>query len=130
MTRGSKVRWGEVLNEPVVGMATAAGGKGYWLVASDGGIFAFGDAGYHGSMGGRVLNRPVVALPPQLPTGVATGSWRPTAVSSRSGTHDSRAVEETHSPPNRDSSSQLPAGSSECGSMSGFGLSVMYAGCR
>jgi hypothetical protein len=22
---------------------------GYWLVASDGGIFTFGDAGYHGS---------------------------------------------------------------------------------
>ena len=27
--------------------------SGYWLVASDGGIFAFGDANFYGSMGGR-----------------------------------------------------------------------------
>jgi hypothetical protein len=27
-------------------------GKGYWLVASDGGVFAFGDAGFVGSLGG------------------------------------------------------------------------------
>ena len=25
---------------------------GYWLVAPDGGVFAFGDAPFHGSMGG------------------------------------------------------------------------------
>ncbi len=30
------------LNRPIVGMATTADGGGYWLVASDGGIFAFG----------------------------------------------------------------------------------------
>ena len=30
------------LNQPIVGMAAAQDGKGYWLVASDGGIFAFG----------------------------------------------------------------------------------------
>jgi hypothetical protein len=30
-------------------------------VASDGGIFAFGDAPYFGSMGGRRISRPVVA---------------------------------------------------------------------
>ena len=29
-----------VLNKPVVGMAAAPNGKGYWFVASDGGIFA------------------------------------------------------------------------------------------
>ena len=33
-------------------------GGGYWEVASDGGIFAFGDAGFYGSMGGRPLNEP------------------------------------------------------------------------
>ncbi|MGH9083483.1 MAG: hypothetical protein ACRDWN_09075, partial [Acidimicrobiales bacterium] len=33
------------LNQPIVGMAAAPDGHGYWLVASDGGIFAFGDAG-------------------------------------------------------------------------------------
>jgi hypothetical protein len=31
-------------------------------VASDGGIFAFGDAGYYGSMGGKPLDRPVVGI--------------------------------------------------------------------
>jgi hypothetical protein len=34
---------------------------GYRLVAADGGVFAFGDAGYFGSTGDRVLNRPIVA---------------------------------------------------------------------
>ncbi|MGA3148936.1 MAG: protease pro-enzyme activation domain-containing protein, partial [Acidimicrobiales bacterium] len=35
---------------------------GYWLVASDGGIFAFGAAGFYGSTGGTPLNRPVVGM--------------------------------------------------------------------
>ncbi len=35
---------------------------GYWLVASDGGIFAFGRAGFLGSTGGIALNRPVVGM--------------------------------------------------------------------
>jgi NADH dehydrogenase FAD-containing subunit len=43
-------------------MAATPDGKGYWLVASDGGIFAFGDAGFYGSMGGRPLVRPVVGM--------------------------------------------------------------------
>ena len=30
-------------------MAASQSGKGYWLVASDGGVFAFGDAGFFGS---------------------------------------------------------------------------------
>jgi hypothetical protein len=38
------------------------GGGGYWLVASDGGIFAFGDAGFFGSTGGQPLNKPVVGM--------------------------------------------------------------------
>src|SRR2546422_7423313 len=37
------------LNNPIVGMAATPTGKGYWLVASDGGIFAFGDAVFQGS---------------------------------------------------------------------------------
>ncbi|HVX21335.1 MAG TPA: hypothetical protein VHB02_08305 [Acidimicrobiales bacterium] len=37
-------------------------GTGYWEVASDGGLFAFGTAGYYGSMGGTALNQPVVGL--------------------------------------------------------------------
>src|SRR5664280_1997306 len=34
--------------------------KGYWLVASDGGIFTYGDAGFFGSAGARSLNGPIV----------------------------------------------------------------------
>ncbi len=32
-------------------MAATPTGKGYWLVASDGGIFSFGDAAFFGSTG-------------------------------------------------------------------------------
>ena len=39
------------LTKPVVGMAVTHDGGGYWLVASDGGVFAFGDAVFHGSAG-------------------------------------------------------------------------------
>jgi hypothetical protein len=38
-------------------------GHGYWLVASDGGVFAF-DAGFRGSMGDQVLNKPVSGMVP------------------------------------------------------------------
>jgi uncharacterized protein YkwD len=51
----------KALNKPVVGMALRRDGKGYWLVASDGGIFSF-NAGFYGSMGGRHLNKPIVGL--------------------------------------------------------------------
>ena len=39
------------LNRPIVGMAATPSGDGYWLVASDGGIFTFGDAEFFGSAG-------------------------------------------------------------------------------
>jgi hypothetical protein len=35
---------------------------GYWLVASDGGIFSYGNAHYYGSTGGMHLNRPIVTM--------------------------------------------------------------------
>ncbi len=35
---------------------------GYWFVASDGGIFSFGDAAFHGSMGAKPLNAPIVGM--------------------------------------------------------------------
>ena len=50
------------LNRPVVGMAATPTGRGYWLVASDGGVFTFGDAAFLGSTGGMALNRPIVGL--------------------------------------------------------------------
>ena len=46
------------LNKPIVGMAATPDGRGYWLVASDGGIFSYGDAPFYGSTGGIALNRP------------------------------------------------------------------------
>ncbi len=45
---------------------------GYRLVASDGGIFAFGDAPFSGSTGGMRLNQPVVGM---APTPDGGGYW-------------------------------------------------------
>ncbi len=50
------------------GRATAAtpkattGVSAYWLVASDGGVFTFGGAGFYGSAGAIHLNKPVVGM--------------------------------------------------------------------
>jgi hypothetical protein len=54
------------LNKPVVGLASSPDGGGYWLVASDGGIFNYGDAGFFGSTGSLKLNQPVVGMAPGL----------------------------------------------------------------
>jgi hypothetical protein len=43
-------------------MASTNDAGGYWEVASDGGIFTFGDANFHGSMGGQHLNKPMVGI--------------------------------------------------------------------
>jgi beta-lactamase class A len=43
-------------------MASTPDGGGYWLVARDGGVFSFGDAGFHGSAGGLRLTQPVVGM--------------------------------------------------------------------
>jgi hypothetical protein len=50
------------LVRPIVDMASTPTGKGYWLVASDGGIFSYGDAHFHGSTGGKPLNKPIVGM--------------------------------------------------------------------
>ena len=50
------------LNQPIVGMAPTPSGGGYWLVASDGGIFSFGDAQFYGSTGAIHLNKPIVGM--------------------------------------------------------------------
>ena len=36
--------------------------SGHWVVTSDGGIFAYGDAGFHGSTGGLTLNKSIVGM--------------------------------------------------------------------
>jgi hypothetical protein len=50
------------LNKPIVGMAPTLNGLGYWLVASDGGIFSFGNTAFLGSRGGQPLNKPIVGM--------------------------------------------------------------------
>jgi Tol biopolymer transport system component len=57
---------------PVVGAAGTPGGTGLWLVASDGGIFSYGDARFYGSTGAIKLNKPIVGMA-ATPTG--NGYW-------------------------------------------------------
>ena len=52
--------------------AKAAAAKGYWMVASDGGVFSFGNAQFFGSTGDIKLNQPIVGMAPS-PTG--NGYW-------------------------------------------------------
>src|SRR5580765_7705459 len=60
------------LNAPIVGIAATRTGKGYWLLASDGGIFSYGDAHFYGSTGAMHLNQPVVGI---APTRSGHGYW-------------------------------------------------------
>ena len=53
-------------------MAATPSGNGYWMVASDGGIFSFGDAGFHGSTGNIKLNKPIVSI---IKTSTGNGYW-------------------------------------------------------
>ncbi len=50
------------LAAPAVVQVVAPPADGYWLVASDGGIFAFGSAHFHGSTGALTLNKPIVGM--------------------------------------------------------------------
>jgi BclA C-terminal domain len=43
-------------------VAQVSNGTGYWLVASDGGVFTFGTAQFYGSMAGKHLNSPIVGI--------------------------------------------------------------------
>jgi hypothetical protein len=69
---GSPSSFGIHLSQPTMGMAATPTGHGYWLVASDGGIFSFGDAAFHGSTGSIHLNKPIVGMA-ATPTG--HGYW-------------------------------------------------------
>jgi hypothetical protein len=60
------------LRSGLVGMAATPSGTGYWLAAADGGVFAFGNARFHGSMGAVQLSQPVVGIA-ATPTG--NGYW-------------------------------------------------------
>ena len=48
--------------DPMLHLASTLAPDGYWLVGSDGGVFAYGAAGFHGSTGGLRLNAPVVGM--------------------------------------------------------------------
>ena len=50
------------LHRPITGIATTPSGNGYWLVATDGGIFTLGDARFFGSLGGVHTSAPIAAM--------------------------------------------------------------------
>jgi len=59
-------------SKPVVGITATPSGSGYWLVATDGGIFGYGGAPFFGSTGGVSLSKPVVGMA-ATPSGL--GYW-------------------------------------------------------
>ncbi len=68
---------GNALSSPTVAAADSYSyapipTQGYWMVASDGGIFSFGLAHFHGSTGAMRLNKPIVAM---APTPSGNGYW-------------------------------------------------------
>ncbi|MHB8289458.1 MAG: putative Ig domain-containing protein [Acidimicrobiales bacterium] len=60
---------------------------GYYEVASDGGLFSFGGAAFHGSMGAKRLNAPIVAM---VTNADASGYWEAAADGSLSAFGDAR----------------------------------------
>jgi len=61
-TYGSPATSGVALTKPIIGMESTPDGKGYWLVGSDGGVFAYGDAQFYGSTGVMHLSQPIVGM--------------------------------------------------------------------
>jgi hypothetical protein len=60
------------LNAGIVDVAATPSGRGYWTVASDGGVFTFGDADFLGSVGNLTLAAPIVGM---APTRSGNGYW-------------------------------------------------------
>jgi hypothetical protein len=57
---------------PAVAIVPTQSGDGYYLVFADGSVFAYGDAIFHGSMGGEELHAPVVSA---VATPSGEGYW-------------------------------------------------------
>jgi uncharacterized protein YkwD len=53
-------------------MTAKPNGNGYWMVASDGGVFTFGNARFYGSTGAMRLNKPIVGI---ASTRTGRGYW-------------------------------------------------------
>ncbi|MEM9037742.1 MAG: hypothetical protein AAGD18_24355 [Actinomycetota bacterium] len=53
---------GDILNGPIIASVATRSGDGAYMIGFDGGVFAVGDAEFHGSMGGVALNGPVVGI--------------------------------------------------------------------
>ena len=60
------------LNAPVISIAMLPSDTGYWQAAEDGGVFSFGTAQFHGSMGATPLTKPIIGIA-SSPTGL--GYW-------------------------------------------------------
>ncbi|HEX3564379.1 MAG TPA: hypothetical protein VHU17_03330, partial [Acidimicrobiales bacterium] len=72
---GDASNFGSLTGAPgttIVGMAATPSASGYWLVGSDGTVFAFGDARWLGSAAGQHLNAPIVSM---TPTASGQGYW-------------------------------------------------------
>jgi Peptidase A4 family len=68
---------GKKLNAPIVGMVPSSDDGGYFMVASDGGVFAFGDAKFEGSCPGiGGCSGSAVAV---MPDATGNGYWLVTA---------------------------------------------------
>jgi hypothetical protein len=65
------------LNAPIVGMVPSADGAGYFMVAADGGVFAFGDAKFEGSCPG--IGGCAGAAVAVMPDASGNGYWLVTA---------------------------------------------------
>jgi hypothetical protein len=71
---------GRKLNAPIVGIVPSSNGGGYFMVASDGGVFAFGDAKFEGSCPGiGGCSGAGVAV---MPDATGNGYWLVTATGS------------------------------------------------
>jgi hypothetical protein len=68
----SQFSYGEPIRPPTRAIVEAPDDNGYWEANLDGGVFSYGDARFHGSMGGRPLNGPIVGMAPDYATG---GYW-------------------------------------------------------
>jgi hypothetical protein len=68
---------GRTLNAPIVGMVPSSDGGGYFMVAADGGVFAFGDATFEGSCPG--IGGCAGAAVTVMPDASGNGYWLVTA---------------------------------------------------